>query len=226
MSSVPGGNATLDACLIKSTTLNGVLVELFPNLQLLTEQERSEALRNIVNKFPQKTVSTASESLGREDQQLNPRSTANEDSYDGNEPLAHPGHEATAQYMSHLRQDRELKTATELANSLGVTRQTIHRWMKEPGVLRRAYHLTAIRKWQGDVIGRLAWARIMRGQAKKAEHDTTAAKFVAEQVWPKEKQLGTNGRTKEETMSVGEMMFQTFSGMNEVVPTGMLDETD
>jgi len=215
------GSLTLDACLVKSGTLSDTLMQLFPNLQRLTVQERSEALRTLTNKFLSKAAQPASESLAREHQQENqPKATKN--SHDGSEPLAHLGHEATAQYISNPKSEREVKNVTELAKSLGVTRKTIYVWQKDPGVLRRAQCLTAHRKSLGEVTARREWDRVIQAQVEKAvAGDTSAAKFVGECAWPKEKRLGTDAGLS--SMSVKEMLIETLRGDEGEPPTGMLE---
>lgn len=143
-----------------------------------------KVLRTLVDRFSQRVEWSSATRLG---QQPCPDSKSTHNDYDGSEPLSHPGHEATAQFVSSLKSERDCKNVTALAQSLGVSRKTIYFWKKNPRVLQRMQYLTAHRKQQGDLIGRVAWTRIMQAMVREAAAgDVAAAKFVAERAWPAE----------------------------------------
>jgi len=175
---------TVEACLVKSGTLSDVLQLLWDNLQRLSDSERPEVLRTLVDRVSQKVEWSF---VTRPSQQRCPGSKAINADYDGSEPLSHPGHEATAQFMSSLKSERDCANVTALAQSLGVSRKTIYFWKNNPRVLQRMQYLTGHRKQQGDLIGRVAWTRIMQAMVREAAAgDVAAAKFVAERAWPAE----------------------------------------
>jgi hypothetical protein len=134
-----------DTLLVKSETLSDDLQLLLDNLQRLSDSERPEVLRTLVDRFSQKVKWSSLTRLG---QQPCPDSKAINGDYNGSEPLSHPGHEATAQFVSSSKSERDCQNVTALAQSLGVSRKTIYFWKKNPRVLQRMQYLTAHRKQQ------------------------------------------------------------------------------
>jgi len=205
----------VDSCLVRSGTLGDVLEQVFANLQGLSNWERPEVLRTLVDKFsPRSGQSFAT----CPDRRPGPWSKAVKKSNDGSESLSHPGFEATAQYMSSPKPEREFENVAELAKYAGVTRKTIYLWMKDRDVLRRAQYLTSHKRIQGDLIGRREWPGIMQAMTDEAKAgNVAAASFIEKQVWVQETQLGRGG------LSVGEVRRQTFTLEDFVPPSGILE---
>jgi hypothetical protein len=201
---------TLGAFLIKLGILGDVLEQVFANLQELSNSERPEVLRTLVDKFsPRSGQSSAT----RPDRRW---SKAAKKSNDGSESLSHPGFEATAQYMSSPKPEREFENVAKLAKFAGVTPKTIYLWMKDRDVLRRAQYLTSHKRTQGDVIGRREWPGIIQAMTDAAKAgNVAAARFIDQTVWVEEAKLGRGG------LSLEEVLRQTENHENFVAPTGL-----
>jgi hypothetical protein len=202
---------TLGACLVKPGILSDVLDQTFANLQELSNSERPQVLRTLVDKF---SLRSGQSFATCPDWRPDPRSKAVKKRNDGSECLSHPGFEATAQYMSSPKPEREFENVAKLAKYAGVTRKTIYLWMKDRDVLRRAQYLTSHKRIQGDVIARRAWPGIMQAMTDKAEAGSVAAASFVEKVWlVEEAKLGQRG------LSLEEILRQTEDQDNPVAPT-------
>jgi hypothetical protein len=105
--------------------------------------------------------------------------------YEGSKALPWPELEEVAQFLSTPKDCRTFKTVTDLATTFGVTRMTIYRWTKHPDVLTRADYLLRQHQERGDLIARLFWDKIVRGQVQAAmKGDTKAALFCERRAWP------------------------------------------
>ncbi|MGB2890895.1 MAG: hypothetical protein WBC04_24650, partial [Candidatus Acidiferrales bacterium] len=128
-------------------------------------------------------------------------------SYNGQEPLDYPGHEALAQHLATARSEREF-TLTALAEHFKVSRMTVHRWKRDPDVLRRADYLARANKPAGDLIVKANWELIAWAQVDKAiAGDTQAAKFCERRAWPEDRLADSQGFVS--TMTIGEMCRAT-----------------
>jgi hypothetical protein len=109
--------------------------------------------------------------------------------FNGQDPLDYPGHEALAQFLATPRSEREFKSLTALAGHFKVTRMTVHRWKRNPDVLRRAELVARGNKPAGDLIAKANWKPIVRAQVDAAiAGDTQAAKFCERRAWPEDGQ--------------------------------------
>jgi hypothetical protein len=109
--------------------------------------------------------------------------------FNGQDPLDHPGHEALAHFLANPRPQKEFKSITTFAAHFNVTRMTVHRWKKDPDVLRRAEWLSKGNKLAGDLIVKANWEPIVRAQVDAAlAGDTQAAKFCERRAWPEDGQ--------------------------------------
>jgi hypothetical protein len=205
----------VDSCLVRSGTLGDVLEQVFANLQGLSNWERPEVLRTLVDKF---SPGSGQPFATCPDRRPGPPPKAVKKTNDGSECLSHPGFEATAQYMSNPKPEREFENVAELAKYAGVTRKTIYLWMKDRDVLRRAQYLTSYKRIQADVIGRREWPEIIQAMTDEAKAgNVAAASFIDKKVWLQETRLGERG------LSLEEVMRQTEDHENCVVPTGLLE---
>jgi hypothetical protein len=205
----------LGACLVKPGILGDVLEQVFANLQGLSNWERPEVLCTLVDKFSPRSGQSFATCPDRRSGRW---SKAVKKSNDGSESLPHAGFEATAQYMSSPKPEREFENVAELAKHGGVTRKTIYLWMKDRDVLRRAQYLTSHKRIQGDVIGRREWPAIIQAMTDEAKAgNVAAASFIDKKVWLQEAQLGERG------LSLEEMMSHPSNDDNCVAPTGMME---
>src|SRR5579863_2550485 len=104
--------------------------------------------------------------------------------YDGTAPVEYPELEAVAEFLATPKAIREIKTFTDLAKHLNVSRMTIYRWTQDEDVLRRAEYLLSQNKLKGDLVARLHWSRIVMAQVRAAiKGDTKAAEFCQKHTW-------------------------------------------
>ena len=137
--------------------------------------------------------------------------------HDRREPLEYPGHETVAQFLATPKSMREFKSVTALAKHLGVTRKTIHCWMNDVDVMRRAEFLSMRNKTTGDLTARREWSKIMENMVRVAiGGDVAAAKFCEERAFPEDRQAKKSGlstetmeevlaRSEEEELRLGEL---------------------
>lgn len=105
--------------------------------------------------------------------------------YDGSTPLEE-WLEKVADFLATPRYIREIKTLSDLAVHLKVSRMTVYRWAHDEEVLTRARYLLEANETNGDHFARLYWDRIVMGQVRAAiKGDTRAAKFCEQRAWPK-----------------------------------------
>lgn len=103
------------------------------------------------------------------------------------DPLDFPGHEALAHFLATPKTEREFKSLTALAKHFEISRMTIHRWKKDPDVLRRAEWLAKENKLAGDLVARREWQCIVEAQVAAAKRgNTAAAKFLERRAWPED----------------------------------------
>ena len=78
------------------------------------------------------------------------------ENYHGREPLEFLGHEAAAWFLAVPKNLREIKSIAALAKHFSVTRKTVHYWMKDIDVLKRAEWLSETNKIIGKLVVRRA----------------------------------------------------------------------
>src|ERR1700694_5961809 len=137
--------------------------------------------------------------------------------HDRREPLEYPGHETVAQFLATPKSMREFPSVTSLAKHLSVTRKTIHCWMNDVDVMRRAEFLSMRNKTTGDLIARREWPRIMESMVRVATGGgVAAAKFCEGRAYPEDQRAKKSGlstetieevlaRSEEEYVRLGEL---------------------
>ena len=85
------------------------------------------------------------------------------ENYHGWEPLAFLGHEAAAWFLAFPKKLKEFKSIAALAKHFSVTRKTVHCWMRDIDVLKRAEWLSETNK----IIGKLVIRRACAGLSEK-----------------------------------------------------------
>jgi hypothetical protein len=138
-------------------------------------------------------------------------------SHDRREPLEYPGHETVAQFMATPQSMREFKSVTALAKHLNLARKTIHCWMNDVDVMRRAEWLSMRNKGTGDLIPRREWLRIMENMVRLAiGGNVAAAKFCAERAFPEDQQAKKSGLSTETLDEVAAREEERYVRMAEV----------
>src|SRR5580692_8346882 len=104
--------------------------------------------------------------------------------FDPREPLDRPEDEAIAQYLSAPRSIREFKSLSDLGLRFKISRMTVYRRSKQLEVLERTQWLLRNYKLAGDLVAKLNWERIVKGQVRAAvTGDTRAAEFCKAVAW-------------------------------------------
>lgn len=141
--------------------------------------------------------------------------------YNASEPLDLPGHEAVAQFLATPDLQREIKTVTDLAKYLNVTRKTIYCWMKDVDVQRRAERLSAPNKIIGKLHIRRETGRIMEKLIEKAKTgDVRAIQACLDLGWPEDKAQERSGLTSRSLDDLIEEQSESMlRNINTVMPT-------
>ena len=99
-------------------------------------------------------------------------------------PLEDPVDEAVAQYVATPRLFRDFRSWSELADRFGISRMTAYRRSKELHVLQRVQWLVTNHKMAGDLVVKVNWERIVKGQVRAAVRGATgAAEFCKKVAW-------------------------------------------
>ncbi|MGB9242824.1 MAG: hypothetical protein WCC03_05680 [Candidatus Acidiferrales bacterium] len=104
--------------------------------------------------------------------------------YDGTKPLDDPADEAVALFFAAPRQFRQFKSASALAEHLGVSRMTIYRRAEDVDVAQRIMWLLRRSMRYADLLACREWPGIVQAQVTAAlAGDLRAAMFCQNRAW-------------------------------------------